>query len=125
MIWIATIWKFIKPLAPYILAIVAVLGAYWWIYDKGHDAGVEQGYHNAIGEVAKVVKNMPDLKCDCPKIQPCPALIDDKIKGKNIYVTIHQNNTVEMSGDTLVLNSFTEVVRKLLDERQIVRAKRL
>jgi hypothetical protein len=121
--WLTVAWNFIKPFAPYLLAGAICFIAYDYVYDKGKDAGKEQGYSNAITEVKKIVAKMPD--CNCPKVQPCPALIDDKIKGKNISIVIHQHNSVEMNGDSLILKSFSDEMKRLMDERNLVRAKRL
>lgn len=120
--WI-TILRFLKPLAPYILAVVAVMFAYSWIYNRGKQDGIAQAYEGAIAETKKIVAKMPDLKCDCPKVQPCPDF--DKMKGKNITVNLVQNYRMEVEGDSLVMDKFSDVVKRHLEELKVVRTKRL
>jgi hypothetical protein len=62
--WLLGVWKVIKPLAPYILAVVAVAFAYTYIYNKGKHDGIVKGYNNAIEETRKLIESIPP--CECP-----------------------------------------------------------
>jgi hypothetical protein len=115
---ILTILKFLKPLAPYILAALAVLFAYTWIYNKGFNAGKDDGYAKAMDEAKKIVQKMPD--CNCPKVPPCEKIDFDKIRGKNVELHVHQNFIIP---DTVNAN-FREVVREELERLEVVRTKR-
>jgi hypothetical protein len=121
MIWV-TILKFLKPLAPYILAALAVLFAYTWIYNKGFNAGKDDGYAKAIDETKKIVQKM---NFKCPDVKPCPPVIDyDKIRGRNIAINLVQHNSVQIDGDSLVLKQFSDVVKSQLESLEVVRTKR-
>jgi hypothetical protein len=118
---IFTLLKFLKPLAPYILAVVAVLFAYSWIYNKGKQDGISQAYETAITETKKIVAKM---NFKCPEVKPCPPSIDyDKIKGRNITLNLHQHNTVEIDGDSLIVSKIKESFREVVKEAELVRCK--
>jgi hypothetical protein len=122
MIWAAA-FKFIKPFIPYLIAAAAVFFAYEYIKNIGYSEGKDDGYSKAIKELAKLDRKCPDLKC--PKYEPCPPQIDyDKIKGRNITLNLVQNNTVEIDGDSLTIDKFSEVVKRHLENLEVVRTKR-
>jgi hypothetical protein len=122
MIWV-TILKFLKPFIPYILAAGCLFFGYKYIKNLGYNEGKDDGYAKAVKELAKLDRKCPDLKC--PKYEPCPPAIDyDKMKARNIQVTIHQHNTVQMNADSLYFIKLEQLLGKKLNELEVVRTKR-
>lgn len=117
-----TAWRFIKPLAPYILAVVAIIGAYGIIYAKGYNAGKDAGYANSLEETAKIIKAHKCPDCVCPTPKPCGNIDFDKMKSRAITIQNHQHITY--GGDSLLLPRIREVVREEMEEAKLVKCKR-
>lgn len=122
MIWLK-VWQFIKPLAPYLLAALAVIAAYGFIYNKGYNAGKDDGYSKAIVETKKIVSKLPD--CNCPPVKPCEKIDFDKVKGRNIELTVKQQNTYIVSADSTELSVIIDKqLSRKLDAIPLAKCKR-
>lgn len=119
MIWLK-VWQFIKPLAPYLLAALAVIAAYGFIYNKGYNAGKDDGYSKSITETKKIVSKLPD--CNCPEQKPCQGIDFDKIKSRAVTIENHQHITT--SGDSLLIPKIRKVFKEEMEEAKLVRCKR-
>lgn len=118
MLWITTILKIVKPLAPYILAAVAVVAAYAAIYDQGKEAG----YNKAIQETAKIVQKLPK----CPELKPCdcPPQIDfDKIKSKNVTIQAKTVTNYVLNQDSTFREELLKAISEELDKRKMSRCR--
>lgn len=117
-----TAWRFIKPLAPYILAVVAIIAAYGIIYAKGYNAGKDSGYENAIAEHAKRYNKQKCPDCVCPTPKPCGNIDFDKMKSRAITIQNHQHITY--GGDSLLLPNIRRVFKEELDEAKVVKCRK-
>jgi hypothetical protein len=108
---------------PYIVGLGLVIGVWFHGKDFGYSRGYDRAYEKALTIANKLDKKCPD--CKCPKYEPCPPSIDyDKMKAKNIQVTIHQHNHLEVSGDSLLLPTLEQLFNKKFSELNVVRTKR-
>lgn len=117
-----TFWRFLKPLAPYILAVVAIAAAYGIIYAKGYNEGKDAGYANSLEETAKIIKAHKCGDCKCPTPKPCGNIDFDKMKSRAITIQNHQHITY--GGDSLLLPRIREVVKEVIEDVPVVRCKR-
>lgn len=88
-------------LLPYLIAVAAGIGI-------GSFGTIK------IANGLKTEYKCPDCLCNCPKIEPCPPSIDyDKIRGKNIDLTIHQHNHYHIAQDsTELLPTLKQIIEK-------------
>jgi hypothetical protein len=117
---ITIVLKFLKVAWPFLLA-----GAVYYIaFLQGSAHGLQKANKQFTEQVMKLdKKKCPD--CRCPKYEPCPPAIDyDKMKARNIQVTVHQHNTVQMNADSLYFIKLEQLIGKKLNELEVVRTKR-
>ena len=70
-LWLIPVWRFLKPLLPYIAIVLAVLAAWAWTDARGY----QRGFHKRDGEIQNLTVRATEAEASVARLR---AAIDDQ-----------------------------------------------